>query len=116
VDVLTGRRARWALAPNLVDSEAATPAPPSTSTIRVTDTLQPKGARKEAGMGRASMSLTLATSTFGVLFLGGRLFAHGAALIPLVGILFGALAIGATLGAWMTRRELRGTRTGSRMI
>jgi hypothetical protein len=62
------------------------------------------------------MSLTLASSTFVVLFLGGRLFAQGAALIPLAGMVFGALAIGATLGAWLTRREMRATSTGSRMV
>ena len=58
----------------------------------------------EESMNRTSMTLTLASSSFVVLYFGNRLYSHGADVISLIGMLLGAVSIGMALGSWQTRR------------
>jgi hypothetical protein len=55
-------------------------------------------------MRQISQTITFAVSLFVCIALGGRLLDRGASLPALVGLFFGALALGMTISAWLMRR------------
>ena len=55
-------------------------------------------------MTRMSQTITFAVSIFVCITLGGRLLQSGASLPALLGLFFGALALGMTVSSWIMRR------------
>ena len=55
-------------------------------------------------MTRMSQTITFVVSLFVCISLGGRLLDRGAGLAPLVGLFFGAVALGMTLSSYLMRR------------
>jgi hypothetical protein len=59
-------------------------------------------------MERVSQGISLVTSSFVCLFFATRLVGQGVSIIPLVGLFFGALGLGATGALWLARRQRAG--------
>ena len=56
-------------------------------------------------MERVSQGIPIVTSSFVCVFFVTRLVGQGTALIPLLGLFFGALSLGATAALWLARRQ-----------
>jgi len=62
-------------------------------------------------MTRMSQTITFIVSLFVCIALGGRLLDRGAGLAPLLGLFFGALALGMTLTLYVMQRVHRSSRS-----
>ena len=58
-------------------------------------------------MERLRLGLTIVPSIFVLVFFGSRMVAQGAAVIPLLGFFFAAMALGGTLAEVLLRRQSR---------